>query len=84
MLGGLDATTISTLLIGLSGLVGWLYTQTQSKSKDLRKELRWRRMLDSGKTRYIYRLEEELKKRDLALPEKPEELARAEKEDWGS
>lgn len=82
MLGGLDAATISSILIGLSGLVGWLYTQSQSKSRDLRNELRWRRHLDAGRTRYIYRLEERLRSLDMELPEKPEELIRTEKEEW--
>lgn len=78
----IDGNTVSAVLIAASGLLGWLYTQTQARSKEQRGELKWRRRLDGGKTRYVYRLENELDKRGIPLPEKPEELVVAEGEEW--
>lgn len=77
-----DGSTVSTVLIAAAGVLGWLYTQTQARSKEQRGELKWRRRLDSGRTRYIYRLEQELNKRDIPLPQKPEDLVEAEGEEW--
>jgi len=69
---GMDAGQISVLLISLTSLLGWIITQTQARSRAIRKELRFRRTTDMMKDRYIYRLEQALAVKDLPLPEKPD------------
>lgn len=78
----LDPATVSTVLVTAASLLGWLYTQSTSRSKALREELRWRRKRDSLRDRYIYRLEEGYNKIDKPLPDKPDGLAELDDAQW--
>lgn len=81
---GIDTNTLAAVTVLAFSIMTWLYTQLQSSSRNQRNELRGRRKWDAGRTVYIYRLEEELRKRGLDLPGKPEQLIEQEQEeaDW--
>lgn len=79
----IDANTLATLVVVACSVLGWLYTQLQATARRQRTELRWFRKMHGGRTRYIFRLEEELRERGIALPDKPKELVDAEKEEDG-
>lgn len=68
----LDAGVVSSLLIAVVTLLGWLVTKAQARDKAFREELKWRRKQDGLKDRYIWRLERCLNQRDIDLPKKPE------------
>lgn len=78
----MDPTAISGLLIGVASLVGWMVTQTQARNKAQRAELRGRRRHSLLADQYMFRLEEQLSKRDIQLPPKPPGLDPEEGEDW--
>lgn len=78
----MDGNYVSTLLIGVAGVIGWLYTQTQARAKEQRAELRWRRKMDLAKDRYLYRLEQGYAALDMPVPEKPDDLVDAEEATW--
>ena len=83
-MGGIDSNMLAALTVILFSVMTWLYTQLQSASRNQRNELRGRRRWDAGRTVYIFRLEEELRKRGIDIPDKPEQLTKFEKEeaDW--
>ena len=83
-MGGLDTNTLAAVTVLAFSIMTWLYTQLQSASRNQRQELRGRRKWDAGRTVYIFRLEEELRKRGIVVPPKPKELVEVEKEetDW--
>ena len=78
----MDPTAVSSIMIGVSSLVVWMVTQTQARNKAQRSELRGRRKHSLLADQYIFRLEEQLSKRDIPLPLKPIGLDPEEGEDW--
>jgi hypothetical protein len=78
----IDGNLISALLIAASGIIGWLYTQTQARSKSLRSELRYRRLLGLEVGRYTYECEQALMRKGSDLPVKRPELVALESEEW--
>lgn len=78
----LDAGVVSSLLIAVVTLLGWLVTKATARDKAFREELKWRRKQDGLKYRYIWRLERELDKRDIPIPPKPEGMEDEMDEDW--
>lgn len=77
-----DGSVISSLLIAAAGLIGWLYTQAQARSKSQRAELRHRRALGLERGRYMNQLEQMLSNADMELPKKRAELTALEEENW--
>lgn len=78
----IDGSVISSLLIGGAGLIGWLYTQAQARSKSQRSELRHRRLLGLERGRYVNQLEQSLSDHNIDLPTKRAELVAVEEENW--
>lgn len=78
----LDSSLIPTVLAASGGILAWLYTLTQSRSKAQRAELRHRRTLDLERGRYTNDCEQLLANRSIDLPVKRAELVAAEKEEW--
>ena len=78
----LDGQVISTLLIGVTGLLVWANTQTQARSKSQRAELRHRRALGIEQERRTFDLEQALAMHGIDLPAKRVELTAAMEEDW--
>lgn len=83
-MGGIDTNTLAALTILAFSIMTWLYTQLQASSRNQRAELRGRRRWDAARTVYIFRLEEEFRKRGIDIPPKPKDLIEQEKEeaDW--
>lgn len=77
-----EPTALAAFLSVATAVLGWLYTQTQARSKSQRSELRWRRHLALERGRYVRTLEQTLSNAGLDVPLKRDELVKAEREDY--
>lgn len=71
----LDGQLISALLIGISGLIAYLVSQTSTKGKALRKEVRVLRRREIANARWRHRVELDYASHGLTMPKTPKELS---------
>ena len=79
----LDGQTISAVLIGLAGLIAYLVSQTSTKGKALRREVRDLRRRDIAHTKWAHRIELDYAEHGIEMPRLPKDLLKgSDDEEW--